>query len=214
MKKIIPVVIVILVAGYFAYGFWLNTTLQASDTRPDGTFIINIAKIGTANSDRFSTCNQLLTVYPWQSAYFSKGSVSNTDCAVQDGSRAPFDFGYAKTFPSEKTIFNFAFHPFFIVNKLFFSKPLSVCLNGVTTPLPLESKPYLTAWNSGLRGFTYDIKLTDQSKAEWKSLLDGFTQKNSFPDTANLIAGSDCSSYNSNDILETYKVVHTTNYTL
>lgn len=215
MKKLLYIlvcIILLVIIGYFAYGFWLNLTLAESYEAPNKTFGIKISK--TDNSYQSGSCNQILDVYPWEEAYDLTQITPNDyghvkiDCAVRQQDSMPFGFDYVRAWKNGTDIggiFSVSSSPFWTVKKLFFNKPLLICLEGIDTPLPLKESNYSPNWFS-MRGFRYSITLTDDLKAKWKTNIDGFFKNNNFPKTANLIQGTSCQNYSDKDIIKKYPV--------
>ncbi len=216
MKKLLYIFgcfLIIVSIAYFSYGFWLNLTLQESYEAPNKTFGIKISK--TDNSYDSGVCKQVLDVYPWEEEFYTEKITPNdyghvkVDCFIREQDEMPFGFDYVRAWKNGTDIgeiFSLSNRPFWIVKKLFFNKPLLVCLEGIDTPLPLKESLYSPGWFS-TTGFRYSITLDAELKKQWKINIDNFFKNNSFPKTANLIQGSSCQNYSEKDIIKKYPVV-------
>lgn len=211
--KILACIILLLIVGYFAYGFWLNLTLRESYEAPNKSFGIKISQ--TDDSYKSGICNQVLDVYPWEEPFYRAQITPNDyghvkiDCEVRQQDGMPFGFDYVRAWKNGTDIggiFSISSGPFWTVKKLFFNKPLLICLEGIDTPLFLKESNYSPQWFS-TRGLKYTIALNDDLKSKWKTHIDNFFENNSFPKTANLIKGSSCQGYSDADIIKKYPVV-------
>ncbi len=216
MKKFLYMlgcIILLSIAGYFAYGFWLNLTLVERYETPNKSFGIKISK--TDNSYESGVCKQILDVYPWEEAYDKTQITPNDyghvkiDCAVRQQDGMPFDFIYVRAWKNGTDvgrIFSISKGPFWTVKKLFFNKPMTICLEGIDTSLPLKESEYSSGWFS-ITGLKYTISLNNDLKNKWKMNIDDFFRNNSFPKTADLIQGSSCQNYKDTDVIKKYPVV-------
>jgi hypothetical protein len=186
-------------------------TLVESYEAPNKTFGINIYK--TDDSYESGICKEILTVYPWEEAIEDPLVTPNeyghikVNCTIRQQDGMPFGFDYVRSWKNKRDIgFSFSESPFWTVKKLFFNRPLLICLEGIDTPLPLRESDYSPSWFS-MRGFRYTIALNDDLKSKWKAHIDSFFKNNSFPKTANLIQGASCQNYNDGDIIKKYPVI-------
>ena len=213
MRKLlytIGCIILLLVVGFFFYGFWLNFTLEEAYEAPNKSFGINISR--TDETYKSGICKEILTVYPWEEPFYKAEITPNdyghvkVDCVIRQQDGMPFGFDYVRSWKNKRDIgFSFSESPFWTVKKLFFNKPLLICLEGIDTPLLLKESVYSPRWFS-MRGLKYTIALDDDLKNKWKAHIDSFFENNRFPETANLIQGSSCQNYNDGDIIKKYPV--------
>lgn len=200
-----------MVIGYFSYGFWLNLTLKEAYEVPNKTFGINIFR--TDDSYKSGICKQILKIYPWEDPSHQLVTPNEyghvkVDCSVRQQDGIPFGFEYVRAFNNKRELSSFSIsqHSFWTVKKIFFNKPLSICLEGIDTLLPLKETVYSPRWFS-IRGLKYTIALNDDLKSKWKTHIDRFFENSNFPTTANLIEGTSCENYSDRDTIKKYPIV-------
>src|ERR1035437_3139683 len=103
MKKLLYIfgcIILLLIVGYFSYGFYLNLTLETAYEAPNKTFGINIYK--TDDSYESGICKEILTVYPWEEAIEDQLVTPNeyghikVNCTIRQQDGMPFGFDYVR----------------------------------------------------------------------------------------------------------------------